>query len=420
MNTFNAARQGIPQRPADANAPPLDTGTPVFEPGITGPDGTFVFIKNPPSEDMQPIHDMLRKEIGENVAPVEVIQSVYAANPMSFWGLYRSADARRLSPRLVGFIAFLPLNEAGNAALRAKKIDGRNPDLTLLAESGEDPVVLYLWAIVTPGLGNLAFALNCRAIGADLFERLQVIGWISTQSALDSVRRSSHTRDDANATIGSTFEIKFLPEHRAEMRALKVVEGLRPGQRRSPRPVLEAALISTADQMAKVMAIRAAVFMSEQNCPYDEEFDGNDYAGTHVLGTVNGEPAACLRIRYFANFVKIERLAVLHRFRRTLIAKQVVEQALEICSRKGYTKMYGQSQMRLVSFWERFGFKLMQKDAKLVFSDHEYAEIFGDIAPHPRPLTPETEPLILIRPEGKWDEPGVLDHSASRPATNPH
>jgi predicted GNAT family N-acyltransferase len=420
MDKFNAAKQGNTGHSRNIAEASRDTGAAVFEPGILCPDGTFVFIKNPPADDMQSIHDLLRKEIGENVAPIETIRSVYAANPMSFWGLYRSADSRRLSPRLVGFIAYLPLNEAGNAALRSKKIDGRNPDLSLLAKPGENPVVLYLWAIVTPGLGNLAFALNSRAIGADLFERLQVIGWISTQSALDSVRRSSHTRDDAGATIGSTFEVKFLPEHRAEMRALKVIEGLKPGQRLSPRPVLDAKLISTADQMAKVMAIRAAVFMSEQNCPYDEEFDGNDYAGTHILGTVNGEPAACLRVRYFANFVKIERLAVLNRFRRTLIAKQVVEQALEICRRKGYTKMYGQSQMRLVSFWAKFGFKPMQKDAKLVFSDHEYVEILGDIAPHQHPLTPETDPLILIRPEGQWDEPGVLDLSASRPATNPH
>ncbi len=420
MDKFSAAKSHSPQRYSDTGEASRDTGTAVFEPGILCPDGTFVFTKNPAPDDMPQIHEMLRKEIGENVASLDIIQSVYATNPMSFWGLYRSSDARRLSPHLVGFIAYLPLNEAGNAALRAKKVDGRNPDLSLLAKPGEDPVVLYLWAIVTPGLGNLAFALNCRAIGADLFERLQVIGWISTQSALDSVRRSSHTRDDAHKTIGSTFEVKFLPEHRAEMRALKVIEGLKPGQRRSPRPVLEAGLIATADQMAKVMAIRAAVFMSEQNCPYDEEFDGNDYAGTHILGTVNGEPAACLRVRYFANFVKIERLAVMPRFRRTLIAKHVVEQALEICSRKGYTKMYGQSQMRLVSFWGKFGFRPMQKDARLVFSDHEYVEIFGDIPPHAYPLTPETDPLILIRPEGKWDEPGVLDLSASRPATNPH
>jgi hypothetical protein len=27
---------------------------------------------------------------------------------------------------------------------------------------------------------------------------------------------------------------------------------------------------------------------------------------------------------------------------------------------------------------------------------------------------------VLIRPEGDWDKPGVLDLSATRPPTNPH
>jgi predicted GNAT family N-acyltransferase len=421
MDKFNTGKMAAIGRFAGASEAPENSGAPVFEPGMVCPDGSFVFTKNPSSEDMRQIYEMLLTEIGSNVAPFEVVQSVYDANPMSFWGLYRSADKQRRSPELIGFISYLPLSETGNAALQAKKIDGRKPDISLLAKPGEDPVVLYLWAIVTPGLGHLAFLLNCRAIGADLFERLPVIGWISTQSALDSVKRSSHTEEYADAQIGSTFAIKFQKEHRAQMRAAKVLAGTKPGASpRAARPQLQSEIVATADHMAKVMAIRAAVFMVEQNCPYDEEFDGNDYAGAHILGTVNGEPAACLRIRYFAGFVKIERLAVLARFRRTLIAKDVVERALEICRRKGYTKMYGQSQMRLVSFWERFGFKPMHKDAKLIFSDHEYVEIAGDIAPHARPLTPESDPLVLIRPEGKWDEPGVLDHSASRPPTNPH
>ena len=52
----------------------------------------------------------------------------------------------------------------------------------------------------------------------------------------------------------------------------------------------------TLNDMMQVAAIRAAVFMSEQKCPYDEEFDGNDLcAATHILGYVNDEPAACLR-----------------------------------------------------------------------------------------------------------------------------
>ena len=39
----------------------------------------------------------------------------------------------------------------------------------------------------------------------------------------------------------------------------------------------------TLDDLQKVMMVRALVYMVEQNCPYDEEYDGNDFAGaTHV------------------------------------------------------------------------------------------------------------------------------------------
>ncbi len=56
--------------------------------------------------------------------------------------------------------------------------------------------------------------------------------------------------------------------------------------------------------------------------PYEEEFDGNDFSSTHLLGYVGDEPAGCLRIRYFASFAKIERLAVRHEFRHTRLAFQ--------------------------------------------------------------------------------------------------
>ena len=31
----------------------------------------------------------------------------------------------------------------------------------------------------------------------------------------------------------------------------------------------------------------------------------------------------------------------------------------------------------------------------------------------------DTDPMVLLRPEGDWDRPGILDRSAGRPATNP-
>jgi predicted GNAT family N-acyltransferase len=364
---------------------------------------------------------MLKKEIGPDVASFDAVRCVYAHNPDTFWGIYRAQDEHRHDPKLVAFISYLPLNEAGYAALKNKTLTGRNPDLSLVAKPGETLSALYLWAMVTPGTGNLALMLTAHAMGLETCERLPVFGWISTEAALNAIKHSSKSQEIEDPQIGSAFELKYPEKYRFQRRALKIIEGEKPKARHSrSKPKLEATLVSTPDQFAKVMAIRAAVFMIEQICPYEEEFDGNDYAGAHVLGTVNGEPAAVLRIRYFANFVKLERLAVLPRFRRTLIAISVVEHALEICRRKGYRKMYGQSQTRLVSFWERFGFKPMAKNKQLVFSDHEYVEIMGDIAPHADPLTLDSDPHVLIRPEGRWDTPGVLDLSAARPPTNPH
>jgi len=55
-----------------------------------------------------------------------------------------------------------------------------------------------------------------------------------------------------------------------------------------------------------------------------------------------------------------------------------------------------------------------------IFSDHEYVEIGATLTPHPDPITPMSDPYLIIRPEGAWDEPGVLDGSAARAPTNPH
>ena len=183
---------------------------------------------------------------------------------------------------------------------------------------------------------------------------------------------------------------------------------------------LTAKVAATADTIAKVFALRSAVFMSEQNCPYDEEFDGNDYCAAHVLGLVDGEPAAVLRVRYFADFAKIERLAVLPRYRRTLIAKVVVEAGIELCRRKGYCTLYGHAQKRLTRFWAKFGFHPLNKNFPLIYSDHEYVEMVAHLEPREDAITLMSDPYVIVRPEGQWDAPGALDNSSARPATNPH
>ena len=66
----------------------------------------------------------------------------------------------------------------------------------------------------------------------------------------------------------------------------------------------------------------------------------------------------------------------------------------------------------------RYGFAPMPGAVPFVFSDREYVGIAAELEPHHNPLTMETDPMVLNRPEGDWDRPGVLDLSATRPPTN--
>jgi len=182
---------------------------------------------------------------------------------------------------------------------------------------------------------------------------------------------------------------------------------------------LSVTIARTFEDMMRITSIRSAVYIGEQECPYDEEFDGNDFSATHLIGYVGNEPAGCLRVRYFADFAKIERLAVRKEFRKTRLAFQIVRAGIELCRTKGYRRLYGHSQKRLMGFWGRFGFRPLEGAREFVFSDFDYVEIILDTAPHPKAISIGADPYIMIRPEGRWHLPGVLERSAIRPATRP-
>ena len=78
-----------------------------------------------------------------------------------------------------------------------------------------------------------------------------------------------------------------------------------------------------------VTAIRSAVYLAEQDCPIEEEFDGNDLVAAHFLGFVGTEPAGCLRVRFFGEFAKVERLAVRHQYRRSRVSFKLVQASVD-------------------------------------------------------------------------------------------
>ncbi|MBV9953960.1 MAG: GNAT family N-acetyltransferase [Pseudolabrys sp.] len=202
-----------------------------------------------------------------------------------------------------------------------------------------------------------------------------------------------------------------------ENESLPLYDRYRPG--RNKAPALSVTMARSIEDIMKMIAIRSAVYIAEQACPYLEEFDDNDFCATHLLGYVGEEPAACMRIRTFAGFAKIERLAVRKEYRNTRIAFQVVRAGIELCRVKGYEVLYGHAQRRLVNFWGRFGFKPIPGAPEFVFSDFDYVEIRLDMKASPQSITIGLDPYVMIRPEGRWHMPGILEKSASRPVTRP-
>jgi predicted GNAT family N-acyltransferase len=174
-------------------------------------------------------------------------------------------------------------------------------------------------------------------------------------------------------------------------------------------------VVRSLDGFLRAAAIRAIVYMGAQECPFDEEFDGNDFCGMHLLGWVGGEAVACLRLRFFGDFAKLERLAVLPEHRRSSIAFMIVRQALRIAARKGFRQAYGHARDGLEPFWARFGARAAGAPGAFSFSGQRYTEMLVDLPAPPDALRIGADPLVLNRPEGAWDAPGVLEPKPAQP-----
>jgi GNAT superfamily N-acetyltransferase len=127
------------------------------------------------------------------------------------------------------------------------------------------------------------------------------------------------------------------------------------------------------------------------------------------------EPVGAIRIRWFAGFAKLERAAVLRRYRDHGVAHALWTASAAIAAQKGYSQILGHIEPRLLGFWERCaGFRLREGRAPFRFSDREYVEVIAELPARADAITLNAPPLVLLRPEGAWDAPGVLDESVAR------
>lgn len=371
---------------------------------IAHPDGGLMWIRPPRLAEFPEIHRLACSEIARDASSRETLESVYRRNRDSFWAIDHQGPTSDTA-QLVGFYCFLPLTHGGCEALEAGALDTKSPPLDMIAPFGTRPECLYLWGVVARRIAKSINPLISRAMGT-LYSGVKVYVTASTPGGLKAASERGFVSDKGGDNrMGALMKLPMLSPSK-------------PSER--PRPIIRTIVAANAEHLQQVFALRGAVFMAEQGCPYEEEFDGNDYCATHVLGLADNVAAAAIRIRYFATFAKLERLATLKNHRGTGVTGAVIERALEICRRKGYMHVYGHTQVRHVGLWRKFGFHQIARNSKLIFSDHEYAEIARELEPHQAAIQMTSDPYVIIRPEGQWDDAGVLERSAVRPVTNPH
>eukprot|EP01036_Dinobryon_divergens_P040378 gene40378-53375_t len=169
------------------------------------------------------------------------------------------------------------------------------------------------------------------------------------------------------------------------------------------------------EDMAKVFAIRGSAYFSDAEHVYAKHFDGNDFSSTHLIGFVDGEPVATVRIRYFSDFTRIERLAVRPTHRKSRISFKLAKAAFAFCRDKGYKRLSGVAREELVPFWSMLGFRIDASKTPIYIYGLPHYEMRLDYAETPNAVTAETHPLILLRPEGRWNQAG--HHETINPTT---
>ena len=114
--------------------------------------------------------------------------------------------------------------------------------------------------------------------------------------------------------------------------------------------------LAKGNDIEKVYALRNEVFVVEQNVPPEIEIDEEDKHATHIIAEENGVAVGCARV-IFEDGGHIGRLAVKKEKRGQCIGKEVCRFIVGLCRERGCKRVWLNSQLHAVGFYEKLGFK---------------------------------------------------------------
>lgn len=114
-------------------------------------------------------------------------------------------------------------------------------------------------------------------------------------------------------------------------------------------------VINNGEDLKQAWAIRKEVFVVEQNCPENIEWEYEDES-VHYLAELNNFPVGTARWRKTSKGIKFERFAVLPQARKSnfgsTLLKKMLEHTLPLKQ-----KIYLHAQLTAVDFYLKHGFK---------------------------------------------------------------
>lgn len=111
--------------------------------------------------------------------------------------------------------------------------------------------------------------------------------------------------------------------------------------------------VESADLLAKIHAIRKEVFVIEQGCPEDLEWEYEEESH-HYAALLNGNPVGTARWRATDKGIKLERFAVLAEHRNKEVGKALLLHILE-ATQPLNVQRYLHAQLAAKNFYLRHG-----------------------------------------------------------------
>lgn len=171
-------------------------------------------------------------------------------------------------------------------------------------------------------------------------------------------------------------------------------------------------IVTQQDQLLHAFMVRGICFAEEHGVPAAQLYDGNDYQATHFVAYAGDEPIASARLRWFRDFVKMERSCVRKAHRSPRILKFFSQSIYDHVARKGYDRLITHAKPDYAAMWCRLlGFSKVEGKEPLYFDGEEepYLEIVKHLDPHVEAISDQASIAVLFRVEGKWDAPSRFE-----------